>query len=82
MMDFMINYFYGINPHIGTHDMIIRNNKIYKNNVSCFAFEAFFISIFYSIFKQSINVYRIAHVTSNTTPTIANPRARSIIFVV
>lgn len=28
------NYLYGIDPHTGTHDMIIRNNKAYRNNAS------------------------------------------------
>jgi len=28
------NYLYGIDPHTGTHDMIIRNNKVYRNNAS------------------------------------------------
>ena len=28
------NYLYGIDPHTGTHDMIIRNNKAYHNNAT------------------------------------------------
>ena len=28
------NYLYGIDPHTGTHDMIIRNNKVYRKNAS------------------------------------------------
>jgi len=28
------NYLYGIDPHTGTHDLIIKNNKVYDNNAS------------------------------------------------
>ena len=28
------NYLYGIDPHTETHDMIISNNKVYRNNAS------------------------------------------------
>jgi mannuronan 5-epimerase len=28
------NYLYGVDPHTGTHDFVIRNNKVHNNNAS------------------------------------------------
>ena len=32
--EFHDNYLYGIDPHTGSHDMVIRNNIVYNNNAS------------------------------------------------
>ena len=67
------NYLYGIDPHTGTHDMIIRNNKLYGNNASAIICSKHCYNILFEgneVFKNGGDNRGIA-LSINTTHSIA-----------
>jgi mannuronan 5-epimerase len=68
------NYLYGIDPHTGSHDLVIRDNLVYKNNASAIICSKHCYSILIEgneVYNNTGNARGIAF-SINTTKSVAS----------